>query len=261
LRAESAIISGDINATSGSLDGLVISGNLDIIGGSITVGDSLTGVTIDSNGIRATVEIASVVIPVFDLNLTTKILTVEGVIKAEEGHLRDLTIIGELAITDGVITTGTATDGFVIDSTGIVGTVDSIEIFNLDLVGGELSLTGNINASSGKIANWNIRTTAIDFNVDGAGVSVDSGKTGRTLTGITGSYDTAGVYIDNSNYLLLVTQGDFSPQDASSVFRAGGATSYFRTNLNGDAIFVPPTSTTGLPSGAIWNDNGIPKIV
>jgi hypothetical protein len=124
-----------------------------------------------------------------------------------------------------------------------------------------VTVRGTIEASSGNIAEWTIGTNAMFFDSDSCTLSIDSGIVGRTLTGQSGSFDTAGLFLDADNYFLFITQGDFGI-DARINFRAGGSSSYILADNDADRLtLVPPTSSAGLPSGAIWNDAGTLKVV
>ena len=77
-------------------------------------------------------------------------------------------------------------------------------------------------------------------------MSIDTGKVNRTLTGQSGLFDTAGFYINADNYFLLVTQGDFSPIDAFSVYRTTAV-----------ALFASTTDSTSKDTGSIITEGGI----
>jgi len=125
----------------------------------------------------------------------------------------------------------------------------------------DVTVRGTIEASLGEIAEWSIGSNALFFDRDSCTLSIDSAVSGRTLTGQSGSFDTAGLFLDADNYFLFVTQGDFAT-DARINFRGGGSTSYVLTDNDADrVIIVLPTSSTGLPSGAIWNNAGTITVV
>jgi hypothetical protein len=124
----------------------------------------------------------------------------------------------------------------------------------------DVVVRGEIVSATGQIANWKIDGTALFFDNDGSTLSIDSNKTGRTLTGQSGSFDTAGLFIDVDNYFILVTQGDFSPVDAYVAFRVGGSSNYILVGSAGDIVIVPPSSESGLPTGALYVDNGTAKV-
>jgi hypothetical protein len=125
----------------------------------------------------------------------------------------------------------------------------------------DVTVRGTIEASLGEIAEWSIGSNALFFDRDSCTLSIDSAVSGRTLTGQSGSFDTAGLFLDADNYFLFITQGDFGI-DAMINFRAGGSASYILADNNADRLtLVPPTSSAGLPSGAIWNDAGTLKVV
>ena len=110
----------------------------------------------------------------------------------------------------------------------------------------DVTVRGTIVASSGEIADLSISSTQLLFDRDGAEVSIDTGKVNRTLTGQSGLFDTAGFYINADNYFLLVTQGDFSPIDAFSVFRTTAV-----------ALFASTTDSTSKDTGSIITEGGI----
>ncbi len=94
--------------------------------------------------------------------------------------------------------------------------------------------------------------TAINFNNDSPGLffSTSTGalvKAGPVAVGATApaptgwtSYSTGEMWLDTSTNVLKVWSG-------STWVSVVGATS---------TVIIPPTSSAGLPSGALWNNNG-----
>jgi hypothetical protein len=105
---------------------------------------------------------------------------------------------------------------------------------------------GTIVSTEGEIADLTINATQLLFDRDGAEVSIDTGVVNRTLTGLSGLYETAGFYINEDNYFILITQGDFSPIDAFAVFRTSS-----------QAVFANTTESDSIATGSIITLGGM----
>jgi hypothetical protein len=174
-------------------------------------------------------------------------VTVRGTLSTTT--VRETITVGASAVTGDIRSFGytAGTSGWQIESDG------SAEFNNV-------TVRGEIQSSTGKIANWKINGTALFFDEDSATLSIDSNKTGRTLTGQSGSFDTAGLFLDTDNYFLLVTQGDFSTLDAYVAFRIGGNSSYILVGGSGNVTIVPPSSASGLPTNSLYVEQGTAKV-
>jgi hypothetical protein len=99
--------------------------------------------------------------------------------------------------------------------------------------------------------------TAINYNNDSPGLffrtstgalvkagPVAIGATAPTTAGWT-SYSTGEMWLDTTSNILKIWDG----------------TAWVSTVGSTSTVIIPPTSSTGLPSGALWNNNGTLSIV
>lgn len=108
--------------------------------------------------------------------------------------------------------------------------------------------------ASGQLAvNYNSQTTGLFFKTDtGALVKVGPAHVGTSAPAQTN-------YLERSIGEMWLDTSTL-PAPVLKIWLASGWTPV-STQVTQTSVFIPPTSATGLPSGAVWNNNGVLTIV
>jgi hypothetical protein len=108
--------------------------------------------------------------------------------------------------------------------------------------------------AAGQLAvNYNSQSTGLFFKTD-TGALV---KAGPTFVGNSPPPQTN--YLERSIGAMWLDTSTF-PQPLLKIWLASGWATV-STEVTQTSVFIPPQSPTGLPSGAVWNNNGVLTIV